>query len=84
MDVVPIRKVFNIIDSCINLKQLKTCESIVDVYIKMIKSQGVVNPSLVRDVLYIRINERIEELNMANNFKGKIKIKQHIQESITV
>lgn len=68
--IFPIKKVFEIIDACINLNQLKTCESIADVYTKMVKSKGVVNTSLIKDTLMIHINERRQEILMANSFKS--------------
>jgi len=74
--IVPIKKVFKIIDSCTNIKQLKTCERLADLYADMVKRRGVINPSLVHETLYIRINEKREELNLSHKFNGKIRRKK--------
>lgn len=72
-EIVPIKKVFRVIDSCTNVKQLRTCERLADLYTQMIKKKGVVNPTLVRESLYIKINEKREELNLSTKFNGKIR-----------
>ena len=72
-EIAPIRKVFRIINSCVNEKQLRTCEKLSDFYVDMIKRKGVVNSFLVKEVLYIKINEKREELKLAHKFKGKIR-----------
>jgi len=76
MEIVPIKKVFRIIDSCTNVKQLKTCEKLAHYYTETIKRKGVINPSLVRETLQIRINEKREELNLSHKFDGKIRRKK--------
>jgi hypothetical protein len=73
--IVSIKKIFKIIDSCVNLPQLKTCEKIAHFYIQQIENK-VVNPSLVEEVLYIRIKEKREELGMAQKFNGRIRRKK--------
>lgn len=75
MDIIPIKKVFRIIDSCINLEQLDSCKNIAESYTNLISRKNVVNYEKVREVLYIKINERKEEINLAFNFKSKQKIK---------
>ena len=62
MGIVSIKKVFSIIDSCINHTQLKTCEKLVDVYTELVKEKGVVNFELVRKTLNIKIKEKELEL----------------------
>ncbi|NMC61323.1 MAG: hypothetical protein GYA51_18370 [Candidatus Methanofastidiosa archaeon] len=74
--IAPIRKVFNIIDSCENSQQLRTCMKLADYYTQMVKEKGVVNHSLVKETIYIRINEKKEELGLANKFHGKIQKKK--------
>jgi hypothetical protein len=74
--IVSIKKVFKIIDSCINQEQLKTCEKLADYYTEIAKSKGVINPSLIKEVLYIHINEKREELGMAQKFNGLIRRKK--------
>lgn len=76
MDIVPIKKIFRIIDSCINEKQLKTCEKLTEFYIQLIKRKGVINISLVKEILFIRIKEKKEELNLSYSFNGKIRRKK--------
>jgi len=73
MEIVPIKRVFKVIDSCTNVKQLKTCEKLAHYYTEMIKRKGVINPTLVKETLHIRINEKREELNLSHKFDGKIR-----------
>jgi hypothetical protein len=72
MEITPIKKIFNIIDSCVNLEQLKTCKNVVDLYIRLI-SKHVINHEIAREVLYIKINEKKEEMNISFSFNGKIR-----------
>jgi len=74
--IVPIKKIFKVIDSCTNVKQLKTCERLAELYTNMVKRSGVINPTLVHETLYIRINEKREELNLSHKFDGKIRRKK--------
>ena len=74
--IVPIKKVFKIIDSCTNTKQLETCVRLADLYTGMIKRKGLINPTLVHETLLIRINERKEELKLLHKFSGKIRRKK--------
>lgn len=74
MDIIPIKKVFRIIDSCINLEQLDSCKNIAESYTNLISRKNVVNYEKVREVIYIKINERKEEINLAF-IKSKQKIK---------
>lgn len=74
--IISIKKVFKIIDSCVNQAQLKTCEKLADLYTEFVKSKGVINSSLVKEVLYIRINEKREELGMVQKFNGMIRRKK--------
>jgi hypothetical protein len=80
MKIIPIKKIFKIIDSCINIEQLNSCKTIVNLYIQRISKQGVVNYEQVNHVLHIRINEKKEELKLAFNFKEKTKAKTRIKE----
>ena len=81
--IVPIKKIFRIIDSCTNVKQLKTCKRLADLYTERVRRQGVINPTLVNETLYIRINEKKEELRLSNQFNGKIRRKKiTVQERI--
>ena len=67
--IIPIKKVFSIINSCTNEKQLETCEKLADFYTEMSKKKRVINYSLVEEILYIKISEKREELLMTYNFK---------------
>lgn len=69
----PIKNVFKIIDSCINEKQLKTCLVLIDHYSQMAKRKGIVNHSLIRETLQIKIQEKRHELKLADKFRGKIR-----------
>lgn len=71
--IVPIRKIFSIINSCISIDQLKTCEKIASFYTNILKKKGVVNHKTVLEILQIKIEEKRSELNLSNNFKGKIR-----------
>jgi len=72
-DFISIKKIFKIIDSCIDINQLKNCKKIADLYTNIAYSKGVVNYELIREVLYIRINEKLEEMNIAFKFNERIK-----------
>jgi hypothetical protein len=67
-NLVPIKKVFSIIDSCTNVDQLAGCKKLASAYTKLVTSKGVVNPELVDETLQIKINEKREELEMVENF----------------
>lgn len=66
--LVPIKKVFSIIDSCTNVDQLAGCKKLATAYTKLVTSKGVINPELVDETLQIRINEKREELEMVETF----------------
>jgi len=68
LNLVPITKVFSIIDSCTNHTQLKTCEKLADAYTKLVREKGVINFRDVKDILEIRIKEREEELRYIETF----------------
>ena len=76
MKIVPIKKIFKIIDSCTNFQQLETCKKVSNLYTKQASSQGVINTELVKEVLFIKINEKKEELKLTNKFKGSIRRKK--------
>lgn len=69
--LVPIKKVFSIIDSCTNVDQLNGCKKLASAYTKLVTSKGVINPELVDETLQIRINEKREELEMVETFCAK-------------
>jgi len=66
--LVPIKKVFSIIDSCTNVDQLEGCKRLASAYTKLVTSKGVINPELVDETLRIKIKEKEEELEMAESF----------------
>jgi hypothetical protein len=70
-NLVPIKKVFSIIDSCTNVDQLAGCKKLATAYTKLVTSKGVINPELVQETLDIRIKERQEELEMVETFCAK-------------
>lgn len=67
-NLVPIKKVFSIIDSCTNVDQLAGCKKLASAYTKLVISKGVINPELVKETLDIRIQERQEELERVETF----------------
>ena len=67
-DFVPIKKVFSIIDSCTNMDQLIGCKKLVFAYTKLVESKGVINSEVVNEILQIKMNEKIVELEMAETF----------------
>ncbi|HPC12676.1 MAG TPA: hypothetical protein PKX33_02060 [Candidatus Paceibacterota bacterium] len=70
-NLVPIKKVFSIIDSCTNSDQLAGCMRLATAYTKLVESKGVINPELVKETLNIRIEEKREEIEMVENFYAK-------------
>ena len=69
--LVPISKVFSIIDSCTNADQLEGCKRLADAYTTMVKSKGVINFDLVDETLKIKLQEKQEEIEMVENFCAK-------------
>jgi hypothetical protein len=70
-NLVPIKKVFGIIDSCTNLDQLEGCKRLASAYTKLVILKGVINPELVDETLKIKIKEKQEELKMIETFCAK-------------
>ena len=68
LDLAPISKVFEFIDSCINENQLKTCKQLAVFYARLAKEKGVINPEAIREQLELRIEERREELEYVESF----------------
>ena len=64
MSLIPIKKVFSIIDSCTNTDQLEGCKRLALAYTKLVASKGVINPELVEKTLLIRIKEKQEKLKI--------------------
>jgi len=73
LDIIPITKIFSIINSCNNHSQLASCYKITDLYVKMAEVKGIINLYLIKEMLHIRIHEKKTELEMADEFKGTIK-----------
>ena len=68
LDIVPISKIFSIIDSCINQEQLKTCRQLAIYYTRMAKEKGVVNTKDIKRTLNIKIEEKSSELEYIEEF----------------
>ena len=68
LDIVPISKVFSIINSCVNQSQLKTCRQLAIYYTQLAKEKGVVNSKAVKKVLDIKIKEKSNELEYIEEF----------------
>ena len=69
--LVPISKVFSIIDSCTNTDQLEGCKRLASAYTTLVKSKGVINSHLVDETLQIRLQEKKEEIEMCENFYAR-------------
>jgi hypothetical protein len=68
LDIVPITKVFSIIDSCINAEQIEGCAKLAVAYTNLAKSKGVINSDLIAETLHIKLQEKIEELERVETF----------------
>ena len=68
LDIAPISKVFEVIDSCINDKQLETCEKMAVYYTRLAREKGVVNSEAVKETLDLKIEERRAELEYCETF----------------
>jgi hypothetical protein len=66
--IISIKRVFSIISSCINDKQLETCKTIANVYSRMAKSKGVINWESIKESIYVKIMEKREELELVEGF----------------
>ena len=69
--IVPISKVFSIIDSCINMDQLNGCKKLASAYTNMVKHYGVINFDLVEETIQIKLKEKQEEIEMCENFYAR-------------
>jgi hypothetical protein len=69
--LVPISKVFSIIDSCTNTEQLAGCKRLATAYTSLVKSKGVINSDLVDETLQIKLQEKREEIEMCENFYAR-------------
>lgn len=67
-ELVPITKVFKIIDSCINSNQLKTCKELANIYTNLVRKKGVINFGDVKETLDIKILEKEIELEYIERF----------------
>jgi hypothetical protein len=68
LKIVPISRVFRIIDSCTNFHQLRSCEKLADAYTKLVRVKGVINSAEVKKSLNIKIMEKEEELKYIEEF----------------
>jgi hypothetical protein len=68
LELIPIKKVFSIIDSCINSSQLKTCERLAIAYTQLAKEKGVINFKKIQETLNIKIQEKKVELEYIEEF----------------
>jgi len=68
LELVPIKRVFGIIDSCTNANQLKTCERLVKGYTELAREKGVVNFKDVKKTLNRKIREKEDELEYIETF----------------
>lgn len=68
LDIAPISKVFEVIDSCINENQLDTCRKMAVYYARLAKEKGVVNPEVVKQTLDLKIEEKRTELEYCESF----------------
>ena len=68
LDIAPISKVFEVINSCINDKQLETCKKMAVYYTRLAKEKGVINPKAVKETLDIKIEEKRTELEYIESF----------------
>ena len=68
ISLIPISKIFSIIDSCINADQLEGCKKLASAYTNMVKHYGVINFDLVDETLQIKLQEKQEEIEMCETF----------------
>ena len=68
LEIAPISQVFTIIDSCINEAQLETCKKLAVYYSQMAKEKGVINSSVVKETLDLKIEEKRTELEYIESF----------------
>lgn len=61
-NVISVKRIFNIIDSCNSIDQLPACEKLSDLYIKILIRNGLQNPMSLRQTLYDRIKAKRNKL----------------------
>jgi len=71
LEIIPISKIFSIINSCRNIEQTESCKKLIKLYIISIRSHGVIDYELVESALNIKVQEKIEELEIVENFCTK-------------
>jgi hypothetical protein len=71
LDLVPIKKVFTIIDSCTNTKQIEGCQRLAKAYTELVRAKGVINFDLVDKTLQTKIKQKIEQLELIESFSAR-------------
>jgi len=64
----PVKKVLSIINSCETKDQLANCKKLIDNYVKIIKSKGVINSELVLKRLMKEFNQKNFQIKMIKLF----------------
>jgi hypothetical protein len=65
---VPVKRVLDIINSCETEEQLKSCLRLMNNYVRMIKSNGVVNSELVKKRLLKEYKQKKFQLTMISEY----------------
>jgi hypothetical protein len=66
--IASIKKIINIINSCETSKQLSTCKRLIENYVKMVESKGVINPELIYKRLLKEYNQKCFQIKMIKLF----------------
>ena len=64
LNLSPIKQVIIIINSCENKNQLKSCNNVINNYIRLLTKNGIINPKEVKDRLYKEYNQKLFQLSM--------------------
>ena len=63
-DIVSIKRVFSIINSCNNINQIEGCKNLIKSYRDLVRKKGVINYDLVYSTLEIKVKEKEAELEL--------------------
>lgn len=66
--IVPLKKILVIINSCETNKQLKSAGKVIDIYIKLLRAKGLINPEDVEARLMREWKQKRFQINMIKSF----------------
>ena len=81
-DIVPVKKVLSIINSCETEEQLEASRRVIDNYVKTISKRGVVNVELVKKRLLQEWRQKRFQLRMMSSFLDQSEREYEVYEAV--